>query len=648
MISRLGENQFLLSALYSFLLDRATAEDHNSSLVQAILQLGTKLETVDEEQWEKVKWTKILVRFTKKSTNESKDFAQQIINNAKKATARKKAEAAGQGPASPSGSSSGQVAGVKRPREGSETIQQAKKAAVKQASKPLSVQLEERRKLKEKEKAAAKEVRPTKTTTNGTTPAAVVARPKVATAMPAKSSPFASLMSASKRPGTSLAERAATQKVEPPKSVAAPVKKEPTSKLEAQPMRPAPTAVPSSSFLGFLADMDKPKAETPKPKVEEDPNETAEARAKRLRKEERRKLRVSWKPDTSLVETRIFEHDIDEETGHEDSMMRDVGSTEKEGEMLKHRINIEDDDSDSDSGDDVVLEYYMPSEVDFSAMIGETKLTSADGEDHNLFKSGGSIMPESIASAAQDAFEEGKMMTMHPAGEQPDTPREPPDAEDDDDFSPVLDFGEPSTGQCPVRQREQAIYARRQAYQQPPQPVAGTDLASMLAKFVPQQQNTQSQQTNWLQALNMASQQQQSQPQQPNLQGFDLSTLMAIASQSQQQQQSQPAYQAPAPASQSAFVPTPNIAALLGSLQQPQAQSSGNHSPLPDQSAQFAAATGQKTKDGKKDKKRAGKSGAPLGPDGLPLNYKTKVCEFWLKGTCTKGDACTYRHDVES
>lgn len=37
---RLGENQFTLSALYSFLLDRVNAEDYDSKLITAILEVS--------------------------------------------------------------------------------------------------------------------------------------------------------------------------------------------------------------------------------------------------------------------------------------------------------------------------------------------------------------------------------------------------------------------------------------------------------------------------------------------------------------------------------------------------------------------------------------------------------------------------------
>ena len=99
-----------------------------------------------------------------------------------------------------------------------------------------------------------------------------------------------------------------------------------------------------------MANLTKPKEITSTIKATENlPPESEEERAKRLRKEERRKLRVTFKPQESLVEIRLFIHDPEEEMGHDDNMIRDVGDIGSEGRMLKKNKemgfeNLEDDE----------------------------------------------------------------------------------------------------------------------------------------------------------------------------------------------------------------------------------------------------------------------------------------------------------------
>lgn len=107
-----------------------------------------------------------------------------------------------------------------------------------------------------------------------------------------------------------------------------------------------------------MADLSKPKDVVVSKPAEELPPETEEERAKRLRKEERRKLRVTWKPDDSLVQVRLFTHDPEEEIGRDDSAKRDVIDLAGEGRTLKMHRGLEDLD---DEDDDDFLPYHCPS-----------------------------------------------------------------------------------------------------------------------------------------------------------------------------------------------------------------------------------------------------------------------------------------------
>jgi hypothetical protein len=65
---------------------------------------------------------------------------------------------------------------------------------------------------------------------------------------------------------------------------------------------------------------------------------------------ERRKLRVSFKEGDDLAEIRLFHHDPEEEMGHDENMIRDVGDINSEGRMLKMRAaDLMDLDEDEDT-----------------------------------------------------------------------------------------------------------------------------------------------------------------------------------------------------------------------------------------------------------------------------------------------------------
>lgn len=104
------------------------------------------------------------------------------------------------------------------------------------------------------------------------------------------------------------------------------------------------------------------QAEAPPVKSEETRKpETPEERRKRLRKEERRKLKVSWKED-DLVQIREFVHDPEEELGHEDSQVRDVGDSRGEGQMLKMHKDLEvmDEDEDYEPPEELLPNWVAP------------------------------------------------------------------------------------------------------------------------------------------------------------------------------------------------------------------------------------------------------------------------------------------------
>ncbi|RMZ91942.1 hypothetical protein DV736_g832, partial [Chaetothyriales sp. CBS 134916] len=499
VLKSLGENHWTMSALYSFMLDRVSAGDLDSPLVTSILKLAVNFNTLDDAKLETIKWTKILQRLTKKSTGEARDLARRIIASAAALTAKKQAEGARSSP----GINGDAQSGVKRSRDAEGSQLPPRKTVVKPSSKPLALQNAERRRVLEKEETAkkARESKEAAGHANGTH-ASAVSKPKVT--LPPKSNAIASLMSASKKPGTSNAERAAAAKDKT--SGAPPIKKD-ASKRDSPPRSTSAPPRVQPSFMGILSDINKKKdVKTTTP--DEFANETPEQKAKRLRKEARRKLRVSWKSDSDLVETRLFTHDPDEEVGLEDSMMRDAGDTMSEGEMLKRKMAMTDLDEDEE--DDEISEdsYSPPSEIDFNAIFERDPTADITS---NGIKFGGPIKADSPSRAAQDQFEVSTLMVVFDGkSDRPITPKEPPEDGDDENFQPCVDFGDPDDK---VRQRERDILQKRQALTPsfdlsvlakmtqiqaaialpapavaPPQTRALTDLQSILSKLQAGQQ----------------------------------------------------------------------------------------------------------------------------------------------------------------
>jgi hypothetical protein len=627
---------------------------------------------MSEEQLEQSKLIKLIQRIAKKSNAETKALAQKVLDNAAAATKAAKIKPQnGATPASPqvaNGSSSSSanprpvssaaipqrtdaVAGVKRPLENEGNAQPATKKPLSkpivQASKPLAIQQAERRKAELAKQSVAKNGKPT---ANGASSVSVPApRPKVITvpAKPTSGGAFAGLMSASKKPGTSIAEKAAAAKAKP--LLADLKKKESSPQLSSAPEKP------SFSFLDAIKSMDKPK-EVEK-KMEDAPtNETDEERRKRLRREQRAHLRVSWAD--KLTDVRLFVHDPDEDVGHADSMRRDVDDVRGEGRMLK--MHLDEDDLEDDEGEELDS-YHSPSEVDFSELDWEERKG-------HFVKTGGPEMPESKASEAQRLHEDSSLMVVYALpSDQPSSPKEPPEI--DDDYEPDLatSFGEPPEI---VREREKRWLAAQPQERQAPAQNGTFDINAILRSMQQQQQQqphtaSSAQIPLELQrTLALLGQQQpqhsQSMPK-PQAPPTDLSSIMAVVNQMKNIQQPPPVNQPP-PTTQPLYpqptnTPHPNVAFMLQALQAQNARSQGiplpvgshtNPNPYPGSAVvhEYARKHARPDSDandsdgsGKKSNKK--KKGLPA---DVPYNYKTMVCSFWQKGTCMKGDACTYRH----
>lgn len=391
---------------------------------------------MDEELLQKTNNNRVVTKLLKKG-GQAKELSQKILHNAAASTKRKqsngKSTSKENSPMkSPRDSASvngfkTEVAGSKRSREGDGSAQPAKRMVV--TANP---------------KTAAATNGPAKRTGPGAQPgkSTIAARPKANIIAPNPSSLFGSLSSASKKPGTTNAERKAAAAAAKPAYVSAfkwvvsrftdminsaPLKKETTA--------PPPPRPPPTSLGDIMAGLDKPKEPAPVKPAEDQPPETEEERKKRLRKEARRKLRVTWKPDASLTEVRLFTHDPDEELGPGDGSMRGAGDVKGEGSVLKLHKNMDElEEEDPGLKETIFHEYHGLSGMSLSLhqaprtllTVTEIVIESEDLKGFNFFKRHGNNQPTSPEKEAQEHRESTTLMVFYtnPA-EIPPSPKEP-------------------------------------------------------------------------------------------------------------------------------------------------------------------------------------------------------------------------------
>lgn len=225
---------------------------------------------------------------------------------------------------------------------------------------------------------------PSTSTTTQSTPAVVSQRPK----------PSASILPGKSRSTTKPVAR----KAEPPKQ-------------ETQ----------KSLFGSLLEDIAKPK-ETPKPRGEtQGPPETAEEKARRLRKESRRGKKVTWAPEDQLVQYRFFEHDPAEDEGRASSQLRDARDNRSEGQMLKSVMQgkkEKEDGEESDEDEDEMREIRIKD-------LGVPKESHRAFPD-NLERRGGNRHAKTDQQKFMSDYESRELMSIYTTmSDLPDSPREP-------------------------------------------------------------------------------------------------------------------------------------------------------------------------------------------------------------------------------
>lgn len=656
----MSENVSLLYLCYQFLLDRVKVEDYNSPLPRAILETISLFTTLSEEKLEKTHMVKVLPRFIKKGDAKTQFYAKRITANAAAASKEKPAEEPAKNTSAkennvPSPTSKRSepepVAGVKRPAGTAADGGAVKKVATgvnktngaSSATKPSGIV-----------KKSTLSNDSTKPTTGTATTAA---KPKQVVAKP--SGLFSSLQSAAKKPGTSTANKAAQQATSASDS-------KPADKTSTTPASTNQNAAPKStfSFAETMANLSKPKEEKPAAKPEKQaPPETAEEKAKRLRKESRRHLHVSFKTGDELFQVHEFHHDSEEELGHDASQVRDLADVGGEGRMFKqhHQMMDIDDDEDGTEEEEKLLEFLPPKPIDFSVVDAEER-------QRNFAPfGGGKLEPESAERSIRERYEADTLIVFYAdTNDVPPNPREPSDPYNGKNVDNFKKIGRPEE-KWAIRARQKKI-GSPQNYKVP-QPATQNNAAPGfdLSKLTNYANNLPIQQPNNYQPSMQA----------PPPNNDAINSILASLKQAQPNQGTPPlptmagygsSYSAPAsimnifPTQQPGQPPSgqPDLAAILAQIQQtqpvaaPQPPPMGGYSynapgaipnmtsypPQMQQPPVYENPERKQWRDGGGDSSMKLRRQTP----GQNPYYRTKVCKYWQEGRCQKGDQCSYRH----
>ncbi|KAI1466207.1 uncharacterized protein F4812DRAFT_452078 [Daldinia caldariorum] len=446
-ITQIGINIRFLGNLFIQLRTFLAAEDCNGRLPKAILKLLSLFVTVEIDFLkERIKFDRVRQKFKDNLDEESTHYIDLIFENAKKRSALKTDEArearedakkiddnkkASQG--SSKKSSSGTKDTVSAPPKAlpskNDALLKKNSAEIK---RPIDYSsLSSARKLPSTTTKASPSLSTSKRPGDDGVDSRVSKKLAVENAAGAPST--------AKTPSTATPAAPATSTI-PTTSPGAPVNTLPRSRpsgsmlpgrlrqaAKVQPKKPAPRQPASSTIGGLLAEINSEE----KPKQAKEPErapETPEETERRLRKEARRKLHVTWKPDDELTEIRFLEHDTAEDKGRDDSMLRDARDNRSEGQALRASIQrekqgvAEEDDETREKAKDLTLKnWYEP--VPYS----DEKSQISQKRREEMFTSRGGMRPvESRQSKVMQEYENRELMSIYTSfTEIPETPRSP-------------------------------------------------------------------------------------------------------------------------------------------------------------------------------------------------------------------------------
>ncbi|POS74916.1 hypothetical protein DHEL01_v206694 [Diaporthe helianthi] len=371
VLANLGGNQKLISDFVTCLIHANNSADHNGKVAKAVLRLMSEVTTMEKDfLMTNLQFAKISKKFESKGDADVKEMVKKIKGNLKtKEEVLKEGQLDGvEGTSTPDPPNtsfksvptpSSAAADAARKKLSSTTTTKVA-PAVSSAKRPRDEEVDTK-----STKRVAAESPSSQASLLGQKPApskVAVPAPNTATLQPklfagsgmllgakAKSASKSAAKPPPVKPEGGLSKADVKKEGGPPRVEAAKTRKPESTKDEA-------TVTSKFGGIGSLLDeISKPKAAgrtTPEKESKVKKDETPEERARRLRKEKRRHLRVTWKEDDALTEVRVFHRESLEDEGRASNMIRDARDDKSEGMALKQGLQggaqLEDEDEDDE------------------------------------------------------------------------------------------------------------------------------------------------------------------------------------------------------------------------------------------------------------------------------------------------------------
>ncbi|KAG5950977.1 hypothetical protein E4U53_004066 [Claviceps sorghi] len=420
VLDNLGGHQKLILSLVNSLISSIKANDFSGKLPKIVLELFTHFR-ITKKIVETTNFDTVRKRFEDKGDDEVKDLVREITAKIKKFQKSTEAETAtGYTGTSASGRaksgvkqtvSSDGTASAKRGRDEDSDTRTVKKIAIEAGSNSLS------------KKLAQPKISSQSTVKTGPT-----AKPVASSVLPGKTRPPVKPVAKVESVGVDIANASADDKSKvddksrvDPKKVTAPGKSSAEGKVAASKSSSSSSSSALSGIASLLDSINSKKPETvaaaSKESKASDSSETPVQRAKRLRKEARRKLRVSWKPEEELVQIKVFHKDDGEDEGRDVNMIRDAADDRSEGMVLKQRAGVDEDEDD----DDIPYQpWSSPSAIDFSHL-------PTDVRNKSYVTRGGNVTFSTEEQRLMAEREQRELMAIYTAVDDiPASPKSPP------------------------------------------------------------------------------------------------------------------------------------------------------------------------------------------------------------------------------